>query len=110
MRWMKKLLLAIYLYMGIFFIVCLVCWIVTRQEPSSLIMGISAAVGVESVAAGAIRVYENKMQNYFESEREKHENRLEAEADFSKTVVRHCGDYCDGSGGDMRGYDERGGI
>ena len=29
MRWMKKLLLAIYLYMGVFFAVCLVYWMAT---------------------------------------------------------------------------------
>ena len=80
MRWMKKLLLSIYLYMGIFFGVCLVLWIVTGEEPSSLIMGISAAVGVESVAAGVIRVYENKEQQKHEKEMEKHEH-SETEAD-----------------------------
>lgn len=68
MRWMKKLLLSIYLYMGIFFGICLICWIVTGEEPSSLIMGISAAVGVESVAAGVIRVYESKEQHKHEKE------------------------------------------
>lgn len=68
MRWMKKLLLSIYLYMGIFFGICLVLWIVTGEEPSALIMGISAAVGVESVAAGAIRIYENKEQHKHEKE------------------------------------------
>ena len=68
MRWMKKLLLSIYLYMGIFFALCLVCWMVTGEEPASLIMGISAAVGVESIAAGMIRIYENKEQNKHEKE------------------------------------------
>ena len=80
MRWMKKLLLSIYLYMGIFFGVCLVLWIVTGDEPSALIMGISAAVGVESVAAGVIRVYENKEQQKHEKEMSKHEH-SETEAD-----------------------------
>lgn len=45
MRWMKKLLTAIYLYMGVFFAVCLVYWMATGMEPSSLVMGISTAVG-----------------------------------------------------------------
>lgn len=80
MRWMKKLLLSIYLYMGIFFGVCLLLWIITGQEPSSLIMGISAAVGVESVAAGVIRVYETKEQHKHEKEIVKHEH-TETEAD-----------------------------
>jgi len=83
MRWMKKLLLSIYLYMGIFFGVCLILWIVTGEEPSALIMGISAAVGVESVAAGVIRIYENK--ETYKHEKEMCENgkqdQLETEAD-----------------------------
>ena len=89
MRWMKKLLLSIYLYMGIFFGLCLVLWIVTGEEPSSLIMGISAAVGVESVAAGAIRIYENKQHHDHEKEMQDHgqnccdcgEDRLDGEID-----------------------------
>lgn len=68
MRWMKRLLLSIYLYMGVFFAVCLIVWIITGNEPSALIMGISAAVGVESVAAGAIRVFENKQHHDHEKE------------------------------------------
>lgn len=74
MRWMKKLLLSIYIYMGIFFGVCLILWIVTGEEPSSLIMGISAAVGVESVAAGVIRVFENKQHHEHEKDMAGHDS------------------------------------
>ena len=83
MRWMKKLLLSIYMYMGIFFGICLVLWIVTGEEPSSLIMGISAAVGVESIAAGVIRIYENKEQHKHEKEMQKNgkQDQLETETD-----------------------------
>lgn len=73
MRWMKKLLMGIYIYMGVFFGICLVLWLIVGEEPSSLIMGISAAVGVESVAAGVIRVYENKEQQKHEKEIMKYE-------------------------------------
>lgn len=72
MRWMKKLLLSIYVYMGIFFGLCLILWIVKGEEPSALIMGISAAVGVESVAAGVIRVFENKQHHDHEKEMQDH--------------------------------------
>ena len=77
MRWMKKLLLSIYVYMGIFFGLCLILWIVKGEEPSALIMGISAAVGVESVAAGAIRIYENKQT--YDHEKEMQNNGTEHE-------------------------------
>lgn len=82
MRWMKKLLLGIYIYMGTFFGICLIWWMVTGDEPAALIAGISAAVGVESVAAGVIRVYEQKQTNDFEREVREHEERkLGTEAD-----------------------------
>lgn len=81
MRWMKKLLLGIYIYMGTFFGICLIWWMITGNEPAALVAGISAAVGVESVAAGVIRIYENKQTNKFEKEREKYENKLDTEAD-----------------------------
>lgn len=85
MRWMKKLLLSIYLYMGIFFGICLILWIVTGEEPASLIMGISAAVGVESVAAGAIRIYENKQHHEHEKEMQNGKEYCECEEEYSGT-------------------------
>ena len=85
MRWMKKLLLSIYLYMGIFFGICLILWIVTGEEPSSLIMGISAAVGVESVAAGVIRIYENKQHHEHEKEMQNGKKYCECEEERSGT-------------------------
>ena len=58
MRYMKRLLTAVYLYLGVFFALCLVCWMVTGEEPAALIAGISTAAGVESVIAGCIRIRE----------------------------------------------------
>ena len=58
MRFMKRLLTAVYLYLGIFFALCLVCWILTGEEPAALIAGISAAAGVESVITGCMRMRE----------------------------------------------------
>ena len=82
MRWLKRLLLSIYLYLGVVYGVCLVLWVITGEEPSSLIMGISAAVGVESVAAGAIRVFEQKQTNEHEKEmRNNEKSRLGEETD-----------------------------
>jgi hypothetical protein len=77
---MKKLLLGIYIYMGVFFAVCLVVWICTGNEPVSLVAGVSAAVGVESVAAGVIRIYENKQNHENEKEIMNYEN-LKRETD-----------------------------
>ena len=80
MRWMKKLLLGIYIYMAVIFGLCFIMWVITKEEPVALIAGISAAVGVESVAAGVIRVHENKMQNQNERET-KYENEFDPEID-----------------------------
>ena len=54
--------------MGAFFAVCLVVWIFTGNEPVSLVAGVSTAVGVESMAAGVIRIHEQKQQNKHEKE------------------------------------------
>lgn len=105
LRWMKKLLLAIYLYMGIFFAMCLLWWMITGDEPSALIMGISAAVGVESVAAGVIRVYENKQSNDFNKEmmQDAKQNQVGAETNIPETMVCGTGGDCHGAGGDLLG-------
>ena len=73
MRFMKRLLMGIYIYMGVFFGICLVVWIFTGNEPAALIAGVSAAVGVESIAAGIIRIHENREQNKHEKEMNEHE-------------------------------------
>jgi hypothetical protein len=65
---MKRLLLGIYIYMGVFFGICLVVWTFTGNEPATLIAGVSAAVGVESIAAGIIRINENREQHKYEKE------------------------------------------
>jgi hypothetical protein len=54
--------------MGVFFAACYVSWLITGDEPTSLIAGVSAAVGVESIAAGVIRVHENREQHKLEKE------------------------------------------
>lgn len=100
MRWMKKLLLGIYLYMAVFFGVCLIVWIITGEEPAALIAGISAAVGVESIAAGFIRIYETKEQYKQEKEIHKHEY-TETETEFPEAMGGGCGDCC-GSGSGFR--------
>ncbi len=73
MRWMKKLLLGIYLYLAVFAVVCLVWFMATGTEPVGLITGVFAAVGVESVAAGVIRIHENKEQYKHDKEMQKNE-------------------------------------
>jgi hypothetical protein len=90
LRWMKKLLLGIYLYMAVFFGVCLIVWILTGEEPAALIAGISAAVGVESIAAGFIRIYETKEQ--YKQEKEIQNEYSEAKDDFQEAVGSYRGD------------------
>ncbi len=70
MRFMKRLLTAVYLYLGIFFALCLVCWIVTGEEPAALIAGISTAAGVESVIAGCMRMREMQEERNRKKEKE----------------------------------------
>lgn len=78
MRYLTRLLTAVYIYIGVFFAVCLVCWIVTGEEPAALIAGISAATGVESIIAGCIRIKEIRE----EGKRGERENVKDSEDDM----------------------------
>jgi len=71
MRFMKRLLTAVYLYLGFFFALCLICWILTGEEPAALIAGISAAAGVESVIAGCMRMREMREERRREQDGQK---------------------------------------
>lgn len=70
MRFMKRLLTAVYLYLGIFFALCLLCWIITGEEPAALIAGISTAAGVESVITGCMRMREMQEERNRKKEKE----------------------------------------
>lgn len=76
MRFMKKLLVTIYLYIGVFGVICLVMWIATREEPTSLIAGVFGAAGVESLISGILRMSENKAER---AERKREEEAALAE-------------------------------
>ena len=111
MRFMKRLLMGIYIYMGVFFGICLMVWIFTGNEPAALIAGVSAAVGVESIATGIIRINENREQNKHEKDMQygtEHDgtgygrqggNQLEAETEFPE-ISDDGRTYGDSDGGD----------
>lgn len=60
MRFLKRLLVAIYGFLGVFVVVCLMLWVVTGYEPVTLITGVFAAAGVESIVGGIIKSKEAK--------------------------------------------------
>lgn len=60
MRFLKRLLVAIYAFLGVFVVVCLMLWVVTDSEPVTLITGVFAAAGVESIVGGIIKFKEAK--------------------------------------------------
>ena len=55
MRFLKRLLVAIYAFLGGFAVVCLLLWCITGNEPTTLITGVFAAAGVESIVGGLIK-------------------------------------------------------
>lgn len=60
MRFLKRLLVAIYGFLGVFVVACLMLWVVTGYEPVTLITGVFAAAGVESIVGGIIKFKEAK--------------------------------------------------
>lgn len=63
MRYLKKLLLAIYIYLAVFGAICLILWACTREEPQALIAGVFGAAGVESVIGGMMKLKEIKSES-----------------------------------------------
>lgn len=68
MRFLKKLLVSIYVYLALFAVVCMVMWILRGDEPHTLITAVFSAAGVESVIGGIIKFRESKEQSKAQSE------------------------------------------
>ena len=63
MRFLKKLLLAIYAYLAVFGSICLILWAFLREEPQALIAGVFGAAGVESIIGGIMKLNEIKTES-----------------------------------------------
>lgn len=68
MRWMKKLLVCMFSFIGTFFTACYISWLITGDEPEALINGVASAGGVEALVAGLIRIVENFQHHKHEKE------------------------------------------
>lgn len=60
MRFLKRLLVSIYTFLGSFSVVCLLLWCITGDEPTTLITGVFAAAGIESIVGGLIKWKESR--------------------------------------------------
>jgi len=58
MKYLKRLLCGIYLFLGAFALICLILWAVKGYEPTALIAGVFAAAGVESLIGGIMKINE----------------------------------------------------
>ena len=63
MRYLKKLLLAVYIYLAVFGAICLILWACLREEPQALIAGVFGAAGVESIIGGMMKLKEIKSES-----------------------------------------------
>lgn len=79
MRFLKKLLISIYVYLALFAVICMVMWIIRGDEPHTLITAVFSAAGVESVIGGIIKYRESKEQPKAQSEAQSEEKSTEDE-------------------------------
>jgi hypothetical protein len=68
MRYLKKLLNSIFLFLAAFTVACFVAWCITREEPTALIAGVFAACGVEIIAGGIIKLMELAKEHKYNKE------------------------------------------
>lgn len=59
MRFLKKLLIAVYIFLGVFAVACLILWCITGDEPEALITGIFAAAGIESIVGAFLKKFDS---------------------------------------------------
>ena len=79
MRFLKKLLISLYVYLAVFAVVCLVLWVVRGDEPHTLITAVFSAAGVESIIGGIMKVKEKKAESAEADSAEKEEPPRRAE-------------------------------
>ncbi len=60
MRFLKKLLLGVYIFLALFSVVTLILFLVTGNEPSTLVASVFGVAGVESMLGAIIKTKENK--------------------------------------------------
>jgi len=58
MRYLKRLLVGIYVYLGVFGLMCYISWFFTRDEPTALITAVFGAAGIESIVGAIIKIRE----------------------------------------------------
>lgn len=70
MRFLKTMLVSLYIFLGCFAVACYISWCLTGSEPQALIMGVFGGVGIESIVAGVIKVREKKDEKTEEADAE----------------------------------------
>ncbi len=62
MRFLKKLLVSIYAFLGVFTVAALTVYAITGTEPTTLIGCVFGVTGVESILSVIIKASENKKE------------------------------------------------
>lgn len=73
MRYLKRMLLGIYLYLALFAAVCLAVWAIRGEEPAALIAGVFGAAGIESIIGGIMKLNEIAAEKAAERRKNKNE-------------------------------------
>lgn len=63
MRFLKKLLVSLYVFLAVFAVVCLILWVLRGDEPHTLITAVFGAAGVESIISGVMKIAERKTES-----------------------------------------------
>lgn len=63
MRFLKKLLVSLYIFLAVFAVVCLVLWVWRGDEPHTLITAVFSAAGIESIAGCLMKIKEKKSES-----------------------------------------------
>ena len=70
MRYLKRLLTAVYIYLALFAAACFGVFLLRGEEPAALIAGVCGAAGIESVVAALMKLREIAAQKKEKDEKD----------------------------------------
>lgn len=74
MRFLKKLLVSMFLFAAALLIACFVAWCITGEEPSALLACAATMFSAEALVSGYIKIKEKKMDAKLEQEMRQADN------------------------------------
>lgn len=73
MRFLKKVLVSVYIFLAVFSLLVFISWVFIREEPSVLIGAVFGASGVEFIVSAMMKLAEIRSEETMRREERQHQ-------------------------------------